>query len=194
MSVKSLRRLVSRWTVLWWLAFPPGIPAATLEQADIRISHGAYHYRFVAHLTAPVANVRAVAGDFERLARLNDDIVTSHLIERYDAQTLKRRLLLKHCLLIFCFDLDFVEHVDLLPNGDIATRIIPEESSFHYGNTVWRIEAIDDTHTRVMVEADQKPKFWIPPVIGSLLIERSFRNEATETVRNLETYANAIVQ
>lgn len=175
-------------------ALPALATAAEIERAEIRFRDGAYRYYFAATLNANIEAVRAVVGDYERLARLNDDIITSHLIERYDEHRLKRRLLVKHCLLVFCFNLDFVERVETLPNGDIETHIIPEESNFHRGASVWRITALDADHTRVTLEADQEPKFWIPPVIGPLIIKGSFVAEVTETLNKLERLAGEHLQ
>jgi hypothetical protein len=59
---------------------------------------------------------------------------------------------------------------------------------------VWRIAALDAHHARVSLEADQAPKFWIPPVIGSLVIQRSFVAEVTETITKLERLAHDHVQ
>lgn len=168
--------------------------AADIERTDIWFSNGEYRYFFAATLNANAADVRAIVADFDRLARLNDDIITSRLLERYDENRLKRRLLLKHCLLVFCFDLDFVENVEILPNGDIETILIPEESSFRHGTSVWRITALDEQHTRVSLEAHQAPKFWIPPVIGPLVVQSSFVAEVTETVSKLERLANEHVR
>lgn len=167
--------------------------AADIERADLHFSNGAYRYLFSATLTASEHAVRAVVTDFDRLGRLNDDIVASRVIARYSDSRLKRQLLLKHCLLVFCFDLDFVELVEILPNGDIETRIVPEESSFHRGTSVWRIAAVDATHTRVTLEADQAPRFFIPPLIGPLVIKGSFLREVTETLQKLEQAAGAPV-
>ncbi len=168
--------------------------AADIERAEIHFSNGGYRYFLAATLNANADAVRAVVSDFERLARLNDDIITSHLLARYDEHRLKRRLLLKHCLLVFCFDLNFVEQVEILPNGDIETHIIPAESTFNRGESVWRISAVDATHTRVTLEADQEPKFWIPPMVGPLIVKSSFIAEVTETINKIEQLASAHVQ
>ena len=165
--------------------------AATVKRADITFSGRAYHYRFDSEIVANVARVKAVVADINQLARLNDDIITSQLLERYDAHSFKRRLLLKHCILVFCFDLNFVERVEVLPSGDITTHIIPGESNFRRGDTIWRIVELDAQRTLVTMEADQEPDFWIPPIIGPLLIKHSFVREVAETVDKLERLANA---
>ncbi|MGD9603149.1 MAG: SRPBCC family protein [Gammaproteobacteria bacterium] len=163
---------------------------ADLERTEIWFSNGAYRYFFAATLDADADAVRRVVSDFDHMARLNDGIVESRLLERYDARTLKRRLRLEHCLLFFCFDIAFVERVEILPNGDIETTILPDESTFRRGTAVWRIAALEPGRTRVSLEADQAPKFWIPPLIGPLVIKRSFIKEVTETVARIERFAN----
>jgi hypothetical protein len=168
-----------------------GAGATAIERAELHFANGSYRYLFSASLAADAQSVRAVVSDFERLGRLNDDIVVSRVIERYSDTRLKRQLLLKQCLLVFCFDINFIELVDILPNGDIETRIVPEESSFHRGTAVWRIVAVDATHTRVTLEADQAPRFFIPPIIGPLVIKSTFLREVTETLQKLESTAGA---
>jgi hypothetical protein len=168
--------------------------AATIERTDLIFKGRAYHYLFSARLAATPSAVRAVVSDIERLARLNDDIVTSQILVRESEHKLKRRLLIKHCILVFCFDIDFVEWLEVLPSGDIATHIVPGEGNLKRGEAIWRIEALSDTETRVTMEADQEPDFWIPPLVGPLLIKHSFIKEVSETLNKLETLANAPVQ
>ncbi|MSR15358.1 MAG: SRPBCC family protein [Gammaproteobacteria bacterium] len=188
------KNLLAGTSVIVTLLVTCALQAATIERTELRFRGRTYHYLFSAHLSANPEAVRAVVSDIERLARLNDNIITSQVLARESPTKIKRRLLLKHCILVFCFDIDFVETLEVLPSGDIATRIIPGAGNFERGETIWRIEAISDTATRVTMEADQEPKFWIPPLIGPLLIKRSFINEVTETLQNLERIANAPLQ
>ena len=54
---------------------------------------------------------------------------------------------------------------------------------------MWRLEPLDETTTRISVEANQTPDFWIPPVIGPLVFKRAFVREVRETGRNIEREA-----
>ncbi len=170
-------------------ALAPPLAASTIEQAEFRYADHAYRYRFTAHLDARADAVRRVMTNYDGLARINDDIVLSRVIARYDEHSLKRQLLMKHCLLVFCFDLDFVERVDLREDGDIVTTIVPGEGNFRRGETVWHIEALADGSTRVTTRSEQEPAFFIPPVLGPLLMKRSFLREIAETTRRIETLA-----
>ena len=167
----------------------PAAFASTIESADIRFMGQSYHYRFSARVEAPAAAVRDVVTDYEQLARINDDIVLSRVLVRYDDSALKRQLLMKQCVLVFCFDINFIERVDFLSNGDISTTIIEGEGNFRRGQTVWRIEKLSKNSSRITMEADQEPDFFIPPVIGPLIMKRTFMREITETTNRIEQIA-----
>lgn len=166
-----------------------GAFASTIESADIRFMGSSYHYRFSALVDAPAAAVRDIVTDYDRLSRINDDIVLSRVLVRYDDTALKRQLMMKQCVLVFCFDIDFIERVDFLSNGDISTTIVEGEGNFRRGQTVWRIEQLSKTSSRITMEADQEPDFFIPPVIGPLIMKRTFLREITETTNRIEQLA-----
>jgi hypothetical protein len=172
---------------------PPVAYASEVRESSIYFEGRTYHYRFAIDIDAPLEHVRAVVTDYDNLQRINDDVVQSLVLERYDEQHLKRRMWINHCLLVFCFDLYFVENVDLLDDGRIRTTIIPGESNFSHGQSVWRLEALDETSTRISVEANQTPDFWIPPVIGPLVFKRAFILEVRETARSIEREAQRAV-
>ena len=164
------------------------VAAAETERADINFSGRSYQYTFVTRLDGSSAAIHAVVTDYANLRQINDDIVASRVLARYPNGELKRQLKLRHCILLFCFDMDFVERVQEAP-GHIITTIVPEESTFEDGIAAWQIEAIDATHTRVSVNARQTPRFWIPPVIGPLILKQVFLAEIAETCANIERLA-----
>lgn len=164
--------------------------AADTERAEISFQGRTYQYTFVARLKANAQDVHAVVTDFEHMKRVNDDIVESRVLHRYDNGELKRLLKLRHCILVFCFDMDFVERVKESP-GHLTTTMVPEESTFVDGTANWQIEALGDDSTRISVSARQTPRFWIPPVLGPLILKKVFMSEVAETCANIERIANA---
>lgn len=166
------------------------VGASETERAEIRFSGNTYEYTFIALLTGSSAAVRAVVTDYDNLRRINDGIIESRVLERYDNGDLKRVLRLKHCILVVCFDMNFVENVHESP-GRIVTTVIPTESNFADGTAEWLIEAVDAAHTRISVSARQSPTFWIPPVIGPLMIRHVFLREVKETCANIERIVSA---
>ncbi len=53
--------------------------------------------------------------------------------------------------------------------------ILPERSEMREGWATWDIEA-DGGGTLVRYVAEVEPKFWIPPVIGPLIIKAALRS------------------
>ena len=168
----------------------PALDAAETEHADLGFEGRTYHYLFVARIKGEIDAVHAVVTDFDHMRRVNDDIIESRVLQRYDNGELKRLLRLRHCILVFCFDMDFVEHVSESP-GHILTVMVPQESTFLDGTAHWQLEALGSGYTRISVSARQTPRFWIPPVLGPMILKRVFMQEVAETCANIERIVNA---
>ena len=164
--------------------------AAETERAEISFAGPTYQYVFIARVKGGIDAVHAVVTDFDRMQRINDDIVASRVLARYDNGDLKRLLKLRHCILMFCFDMAFVERVRESP-GHITTTMVPEESTFLDGTANWQLQALAGGYTRVSVSARQTPRFWIPPVLGPMILKRVFMQEVAETCANIERIVNA---
>lgn len=175
-----MRLAIVAWSLLWATAL-----AGVTERAEFDYHRGRLDYSFTALIKGSSHAVRAIITDYDRLYRLNEHIVESRVVERYGPHTLKRRLLMKYCILAYCIDLDFVEDVEET-SETITTIIVPEEGNFEAGVVVWRIEPVDETHTRVTMSAKQTPGFWIPPLIGAMILKHVFVKEVRETGINLE--------
>ncbi len=168
----------------------PAVAAAETERAEISFEGRTYQYIFIARMRGDINAVHAVVTDYNHMQRINDDIVESRVLARYDNGELKRLLRLRHCILVFCFDMDFVERVRESP-GHIITIVVPEESTFLDGTANWQLEALDGGYTRISVSARQTPRFWIPPVLGPMILKRVFMQEVAETCANIERIVNA---
>jgi hypothetical protein len=164
--------------------------AVETERAEIDFDRGSYTYTFTAVIEGSSEAVRAVATDYDRLYRINDDIVESRVIERYGPHSLKRSIRMKYCILVFCFDMNFVEIMQETPEKIVAT-MVPEESTFEDGVAEWRIEAIDSARSRMHISARQTPSFWIPPVIGPMILKRVLLKEIRETCTKIEGIVQA---
>lgn len=168
-----------------------GVHASQTERAELSFSGSTYNYTFVAVVNGDAEMIRAVVTDYDQMQRLNDDVVESRVIERYSASELKRLLRVKQCILFFCFDITFVEHVTETAER-IITTIVPQESTFSEGEASWLIEPIAGNRTRITVNAIQTPEFWIPPVLGPLILKREFLSEVAETCANIERIVQAM--
>ena len=182
---------VARCSLFGWVLWSSLASGSTLESTRFDFAGTQYHYRFSARIAAPMPAVRAVVNDVDQLARTNDSIRISRVLSRNADGSWVRQLRLRQCVLVFCFDIDFVELVQEEPNGDLRTRVLPGRGNFRQGDTVWQLTPLTDGTTRMVMESRQEPDFWIPPVIGPLIMKRTFTHEVEETIVNIERLARA---
>ena len=88
-------RLLLRAIALLALLLCPLLEAAVTERAEISFEGHSYQYTFIARLKGDVEDVRAIVTDFDNMKRINDDIVESRVLHRYENGDLKRLLKLR---------------------------------------------------------------------------------------------------
>ncbi len=165
--------------------------AVDIETAEIEYDDGNVSYTFSAVLDGPHHQVWALVTDYNRLTRLNTNILTSRVLERYENGDSKRLLRVRRCILKICFKLRFVER--LVEKSDtILATVVPGEGNFLNGRAEWRVAAVDAQHTRLSIKARQAPDFWIPPVIGPLILRQVFVKELEDTCLNIERLVAAV--
>jgi len=181
----------------WWLLaalISLQVDSAELTRAEIEFIGNAYKYEFQVNIDAPLEATRRVVTDYDNIKQINDGVIDSSVLEVYDENWLKRRLWLEHCILVFCFDLLFIENVRQNGPNEIVTTVIPEESNFKRGEAMWRLTALSDNRTQISVIAEQEPDFWIPPLVGKALMRRAFKKETEETTNNIEQAALKVAE
>jgi hypothetical protein len=92
------------------------------------------------------------------------------------------------CILFFCRDVDRVEEVREVNAGHLQAVIIPEQSDFTSGSADWRIQPVGDD-SRIIYEAQVTPAFFIPPIIGSYFVKRTFAEAVITSFARLECIA-----
>ncbi|MCC7412676.1 MAG: hypothetical protein IT495_13755 [Gammaproteobacteria bacterium] len=165
--------------------------AGTIEQAAVSYANGRYSASAELRLDAPVANVRAIALDHDRIARVSDMFTASRLIERYDDRHAKRRIDAHTCVLVFCFDFVMTEDVEEQPDGVIVTTIIPAQSDFRAGASRWEIVAAGPRTTILRFSTYREPDFWVPPLIGPWIVKQKLRKELIASMLRIEELARA---
>ncbi len=179
-------------------------PAGLLLLATIAVQAGEVQHAQVAHrdgefsvdISVKIDGDRdiiyAIATDYKQLARLSDLIVEAGLITHTDQDgnpVIRRRMVTKSCILKFCFDAILVEDLWEPESGIIRSVFVPEHSDFIYGEAVWHVSKIDDSHTMVNFNSRFKPAFWFPPLIGPIFIKRMMLDAARQTIQNIEDLA-----
>ena len=165
------------------LAHAGNIITAKVEHTDKQ-----YFISLEIIINADSQRVYKILTDYENLTKLSDGIEDSQLIYSLSDNDHRVMVKTKACVTFFCKTINQVQDVEELPNMVIITTSLPEKSDVDYAHARWKITA-EDGLTRINFNSDLKPSFWIPPLIGPPLIERTLRNEALAVINGLEKLA-----
>ncbi len=142
-------------------------------------------------IAADVNKVKALLTDYDNLTLLNDTIRESYTVYSLDEFTHRVFVRAEACVTFFCKNFTQVQDVEELPGNVIITTVVPEKSDFDYAHARWKISPVGQ-RTKVSFSTDLKPSFWIPPLIGPLLIKNKLRDEVLSTIEGLERLASNI--
>jgi len=186
------------WYLLYYLVLfyiPVTVSmAGQLEAFFITEKDGEYETRIVAILDAPSEYVYDVITDYKHIYRINSSIVESELLPvRYEG-TVRVRNRFEHCIAFFCFEVEMVEDVVEGDDGLIVAKTVPELSSFESGTAVWQVYPYENGRAWVQYQANVKPDFFIPPIIGRLIIMSKLRKEITTSFSKIECHAKIIAR
>lgn len=138
--------------------------------------NGEYHVRLQFEVDASPERVREVLTNYDDLNAINPKIVASQVLERSAENVTRVRYEVKHCIWFYCFDVVIVEDVTILEDGGIIANVIPDESDFKNGHTVWSLTT-SPRGTLIRYESSMEPRFWVFPILGPVIIKRTLREE-----------------
>ncbi len=164
--------------------------SAYLKKSSIEYRDKKFLYSFEAQINAHHERVLGKLHNFEQWDKLNDNISKSKVLETLPGKKIKRLLTLTQCIFTFCFNLKFVEVV-AFSKDKLEMNIIPGEGNFSAGQAIWETVPEGADKTLIRVSATLTPDFWIPPVIGPLVLERVFLKQISKTIKTIETLARS---
>ena len=192
MQKKSNRKLTIGWIIaLGFLIASTISSSASLKKSTIQYKDNDFLYSFEARINAHQEKVISRLINFEQWHQLNDNISKSKVLETLPGNKIKRLLKLTQCIFTFCFNLKFVEVVTLYTHK-FEMEIVADEGNFSAGRAIWEIFSDGKDRALIRVNATLTPNFWIPPVIGPLVLEKVFLKQINETIGTIETLANAM--
>ena len=147
-----------------------------------------YTVRVVAVLDAPADYIYDVITDFRHAERINPAITSVDITLSDDNDTLRVQHHSEHRVGLFSFDVDWAGDVVEAGDGRIQITTVPELSSFDSGSGVWEVYRQGD-RTYVVHESSLKPKFCIPPLIGTYVMKKHMKKETLATFDRIERHA-----
>jgi hypothetical protein len=180
-------------TSLGWLV--ESMPAAAAELQSLQVTHDDDRYRveLEVRLQAPAPAAYAAFTDPASLPLINPSVQKVQVLERPAEDRARLYTEVRVCAVLYCKTLHQVQEMRYAARPDGGTlhaEVLPALSDFAYGRADWSFRG-EGGGTRLHFSAELQPAFWIPPVIGPWLVERSLREEAQRTSAGIERLAAA---
>lgn len=168
------------------------VSAGVVNDVDVSLHGNTYHMKVDMWVTPPKDKVLRLITDYPNLRQVNDSIIESKVIERYNNNHVKLWNIAEVCVLFYCKHIRLLQDVQHTHEPDTSVlnaKVFPKFSSFKYGvTTVVLKEYESGTHVNIMAKVT--PNFWVPPYIGAWLLQWKLGREAKETMRNVERLLN----
>ncbi|NGY06646.1 SRPBCC family protein [Solimonas terrae] len=167
--------------------------AESVDQLDVGRDGARYHIELQARLDAPLADSYAVFSDFHNLPKINDAVEDVEPLPSPTPGVERWRTRVRVCVSFFCTRLKQVQDVRDTQDHDryrLDAVVIPSMSNLRYGKAAWQL-AQCGAQTCLSFSAELEPDFWVPPLLGPWLIERTMRREAHATAAGIEALAIA---
>jgi len=168
--------------------------AGEIQKSVIDYVHGEYTVEFDGQVAAAPAEVYRLVTDHDHLYLLNNIVLESKLLTRPDAPEQQRRVVLHVCILFFCRNMKLVESLQGNGSDELVATVVPAVSDFKTGKTIWRVTPAGVAQSRLRLQSTFRPRFWVPPVIGPLLIRKKMEHELSVMITRLEQYAGTTPQ
>jgi Polyketide cyclase / dehydrase and lipid transport len=159
--------------------------ATAVETLEVSREGDVYYVTMIFSINAPVSEVRPMLTDYASLAALNPAIVESEVLAPPSRGITRVQTRLRDCIWFLCADIERVDDVTEARADGLNAAVVPALSDMASGHTYVRFEPTGEV-TRIVFKADMEPRFWVPPLIGPLLIERRVSVQLSHTVANLE--------
>jgi hypothetical protein len=165
------------------LVFPAR--AGDILSSDVTLEAGQYAVTIEAAINAPLNVVYRSITDYNNLATINPSIEESRVLLVMSPDRHRVRSVIKVCILVFCKRVVQVQDVTRVDARTVDAVTVPGDSDFRYGVARWQLTPAGEA-TRLHFTQEFIPDFWVPPIIGTWLIQRKLLQEVTETAMYIE--------
>ena len=167
------------------LAVTASAQAARVERLEVWREGPVYRIELDAELRAAPGAVRTMILDPAHWPRLMPWLVAVDRLAGPGQQVRRMRAVLRGCVLFFCRELRHVMDFRAPDPWTVEAHTVREGSDFRHGRTRWRL-APEGGGTRLRMEAELEPAFWVPPLIGPLVVRAKLRGMAETVVRRMD--------
>ena len=165
---------------------------ATLDTLDIGRDGGVYNLRAETFLEASPQSIFDVLLDYERFGRISSVYKEYGYLDPLPDGTPIVFTRMEGCLLkIFCKSMTRVERLEADAPGHIRTVTLPERSDFKRSISEWLLEP-EAEGTRVTYTLEMEPDFFVPPIVGPIILKRTLKQGGGRAIERIERLAQAV--
>ena len=146
---------------------------------NVDYNDGTYRSTLSTTIHSPRDSIYKLLMSYENLNKYSRLIYQSQLLTNGHLL-----LNLNVCFIFICLDKQLTLSLEISDHS-ITGRIIPEYSDFKSGSMKWQLSG-NKLISFLQFSAELTPSFWLPPIIGPLLIKHKLRSEAKYSVKQLE--------
>ncbi|HEY4128517.1 MAG TPA: SRPBCC family protein [Gammaproteobacteria bacterium] len=163
--------------------------AADFRSLDVSRQGDSYQVQAVVYLAAPPQAVYAVLTDYDHFTRITASVVESRKLQQLDPATALVYTDTRVCVLFYCRHLKEMQRIAATPPADITSQVLAEKSdNVKSGSALLHMEA-EGEGTLLHWQLSLEPGFWVPPLIGPPLLERSLKSEGRRSATGVEKLA-----
>jgi hypothetical protein len=163
--------------------------AAEFRSLEVSRDGDAYQVKALIYLAAPPQAVFAVLTDYEHFTRISGSIIESRRVQQLNPADALVYTDTRFCALFFCRHVKEMQKVTQTPPGDISSLVLPQQSdNVKSGSAALHLQA-EGEGTLLDWQFRLVPGFWVPPLLGPLLVERSLKAEGRRSAAGVEKLA-----
>jgi hypothetical protein len=186
---RMLRELVLVLGCLSMAGVSSAVRAADFRSLDVSRDGDSYQVKAQIYLAAPPQAVYAVLTDYEHFTRISGSIIESRRVRQLSPAEALVYTDTRFCALFFCRHVKEMQKVTQTPPGDISSTVLPQQSdNVKSGSAVLHLQA-EGEGTLLDWQIRLEPGFWVPPLLGPLLVERSLKAEGRRSAAGVERLA-----
>ncbi|MDX1561321.1 MAG: SRPBCC family protein [Gammaproteobacteria bacterium] len=166
---------------------------ATLESIEVDRDGDTYSLHAETLMAAKPEAILEVLVDYERFGRISSVYKDYGYLEPAPDGTPIVFTRMEGCLLFYCKSMTRVERLEAASPAHIRTVTLPEQSDFKRSISEWFIEP-EGTGSRMIYTLEMQPNFWVPPVIGPMILKRTLKRGGGDAIDRIERLAQEAEQ
>ncbi|MDX1507035.1 MAG: SRPBCC family protein [Woeseiaceae bacterium] len=178
----------ARFLLFAVLGWPAAGSAAEILSVSVEKEQGVYYVESEVWIDAELQPVYEVFADWDVAEQFSSFIVESRDLAPDGDGNAGFYVSNRGCLLFFCKTVVRTGTVQAEPHEVLRATADPERSDFHLSEESWTFR-VEREGTVVLYRNRMKPKFWIPPAIGTWMMKRKLQRDGGQAMERIEAIA-----